>query len=85
MKAIRRTIALFFVLGLTAMAQMSPADKEQASSGSTMPHPFPYQWRGSDVCGTDEHGGRVRTSQASNGKIPGPARGGSRRISDGWR
>jgi hypothetical protein len=39
MKAIRRTIALFFVLGLTAMAQMSPAGKEQASSGSMMPHP----------------------------------------------
>ena len=39
-KAIRRTIALFFVLGLTALAQMSPADTEQASSGSTMPHPF---------------------------------------------
>src|SRR3984893_10967769 len=38
MKAIRRTIALFFVLGLTAMAQMSPAGKEQASSGSMMPH-----------------------------------------------
>jgi len=40
MKAVRQTVALFLVLGLTAMAQMSPADKEQASSGSTMPHPF---------------------------------------------
>src|ERR1700688_3087458 len=39
MKAIRRTIALFFVLVLTAMAQMSPVGKEQSSSGSMMPHP----------------------------------------------
>ena len=85
MKEIRRTIALFFVLGLTAVAQMSPAGKEQASSGSMMPHPLPRKWRGSDVCGTEEHCGRVRTSQTSNGKIPGHACGGSRRISDGWR
>jgi hypothetical protein len=40
MKAIRRTIALFFVLGVTAMAQMSPAGEEQASSGSMMAHPL---------------------------------------------
>jgi hypothetical protein len=39
MKAIRRTVALFFVLGVPAMAQMSSASKEQASSGSVMPHP----------------------------------------------
>jgi hypothetical protein len=39
MKAIRRTMALFFVLSLTAVAQMSPVGKEQASSGATMPHP----------------------------------------------
>src|ERR1700684_3286920 len=39
MKVIRRTITLIFVLGLTALAQMSPAGKEPASSGSMMPHP----------------------------------------------
>jgi hypothetical protein len=39
MKAIRRTMVLFFVLGLTAMAQTSAAGKEQASSGAMMPHP----------------------------------------------
>ncbi len=39
MKAIRRTIALFFVLGLTAVAQVSPVGKEQATSGNMMPHP----------------------------------------------
>jgi hypothetical protein len=39
MKAIRRTIALFFVLGLTAVAQMSLVGKEQAASGTMMPHP----------------------------------------------
>jgi tetratricopeptide (TPR) repeat protein len=39
MKTIRRTMVLFFVLGLTAMAQTSAAGKEQASSGAMMPHP----------------------------------------------
>jgi tetratricopeptide (TPR) repeat protein len=39
MKAIRRTMVLFFVLGLTAVAQTSAAGKEQASSGAMMPHP----------------------------------------------
>ena len=39
MKAIRRTIALLFVLGLTAAAHVSPVGKEQASSGTMMPHP----------------------------------------------
>src|SRR6202034_3012622 len=39
MKVIRRTITLIFVLGLTALAQLSPDDTEQASSGSMMPHP----------------------------------------------
>jgi hypothetical protein len=39
MKAIRRTTALFFVLGLTAVAQMPPVGKEQATSGTMMPHP----------------------------------------------
>ena len=39
MKAVRRTIALFFVLGLTAVAQMSPVGKEQVASGTMMPHP----------------------------------------------
>jgi hypothetical protein len=38
MKAIRQTIALFFVLGLTAVAQMPPDTKEQPPSGTTMPH-----------------------------------------------
>jgi hypothetical protein len=37
-KAIRRTIPLFFALGLTAVAQMPPDGKEQASSGTMMPH-----------------------------------------------
>src|SRR6267142_1224414 len=39
MKAIRRTIALFFVLGLTAVAQVSPVGKQRAASGTMMPHP----------------------------------------------
>jgi hypothetical protein len=39
MKAIRRTIALFFVLGLTAVAQMSPVGKKQAASVTMKPHP----------------------------------------------
>jgi hypothetical protein len=38
MKAFHRTIALFFVLGLTAVAQMPP-DGKQVSPGATMPHP----------------------------------------------
>jgi hypothetical protein len=37
MEGIRRTIALFFVLGLTAVAQMPPDGKAQASSGTMMP------------------------------------------------
>ena len=34
-----------------------------------------YKWRGSDICRTEEHRGRIRTSQTSNGKIPGRACG----------
>jgi hypothetical protein len=39
MKAIRRAMVLFFMLGLTAAAQTSPVGKEQAASGTMMPHP----------------------------------------------
>jgi hypothetical protein len=38
MEGIRRTIALVFVLSLTAVAQIPPDGKAQASSGTMMPH-----------------------------------------------
>ena len=39
MKAVASTIALFFVLGRTVVAQTPTIGKEQTPSGAMMPHP----------------------------------------------
>ena len=39
MKAVASTIALFFALGLTVVAQTSPMAKEQSASGAMLQRP----------------------------------------------